>query len=105
MPRPVSRDNFRSLVSVDCPACGRFAAERDLVKQAIAGDRDLACPRRHVLSWRDRLVQRMSGLDKLAKSSLASFNEAIDSVFAQLADHSARVETMRQRLRNLRRRR
>ncbi len=104
MPRPVHGDHFRGLRSIDCPACGRFAAERDLVKQAIAGDRDLACPRGHVLSWRDGLVQSMSGVDRLAKSSLASFNDAIDSVFAQLTHHSARVETMRQRLRKLRRR-
>ncbi len=102
MQRRIHRNNFRGLVTVDCPACGRFAADRALVKEAVDGNRDLACPRGHLISWRHGLTQAMRHVDNLAKSSLASWNETIDSIFEMLRAHAARVETARQRLRKLR---
>ncbi len=98
MPKRIRRSNFRGLVSVDCPACGRFAADRALVASAAHGERDLACPRGHVISWRDGLVQAMREVGDLAKGSVSSWNETIDTVLGSLTAHAAKVAAARRRL-------
>ncbi len=100
-PRRLQRGDFRGLITVECPACGRFAADRALVARATHGDRDLACPRGHILSWRDGLVQAMREVDDLAKGSVASWNETIDTLLGSLTAHAARVAAARRRLARL----
>jgi hypothetical protein len=104
MPKRVRRNNFRGLMTVDCPACGRFAADRALVASAERGERDLACPLGHVLSWRDGLVQAMRNVNDLAKGSVSSWNETIDTILDSLTTHAAKVAAARRRLRWLDRR-
>ena len=98
MRRLIRRNNFRGLATVECPACGRFAADRALVTAAVAGERDLACPRGHVVSWRKGLVQSLPRIADLAKSSVASWTETIDSIVRSLAAHEASVAALRRRL-------
>jgi hypothetical protein len=105
MSKHIRRGNFRGLMTVACPACGRFAADRALVASAAEGERDLACPRGHVLSWRDGLVQANRTVSDLAKGSVASWNETIDTILDSLATHAAKVAAARRKLGRLARRR